>query len=45
MKGMGVFILATVGLNTDKIFITTLCLVGMAVLIYKMTKDEQPRNN
>ena len=41
MKGMGVFILATVGLNTDKIFITALCLVGMAVLIYKMTKNDK----
>lgn len=41
MKGMGVFILATVGLNTDKIFITTLCLIGIAILIYKMTKDDK----
>ena len=41
MKGMGVFILATLGLNTDKIFITALCLVGMAVLIYKMTKNDK----
>lgn len=41
MKTIGVFILATVGLNTDKIFITTLCLVGMAVLIYEMTKDDK----
>ena len=41
MKTTGVFILATVGLNTDKIFITTLCLVGMAVLIYKMTKNDK----
>ena len=41
MKGIGVFILATVGLNTDKIFITALCLVGIAVLINKMTKDDK----
>ena len=41
MKGLGVFILATVGLNTDKIFITTLCLIGIAVLIYKMTKNDK----
>ena len=41
MKGMGVFILATVGLNTDKIFITALCLVGIAVLIYKIIKNDK----
>ena len=41
MKGLGVFILAKVGLNTDKIFITTLCLIGIAVLIYKMMKDDK----
>lgn len=41
MKTTAVFILATVGLNTDKIFITTLCLVGIVVLINKMTKDDK----
>ena len=41
MKTTGVFILATVGLNTDKIFITTLCLVGIAVLINKIIKDDK----
>ena len=41
MKGIGVFILATIGLNTDKIFITTLCLVGIVVLIYKMTENDK----
>ena len=41
MKTIGVFILATIGLNTDKIFITALCLVAMALLIYKMTEDDK----
>lgn len=38
---MGVFILATIGLNTDKVFMTTLCLIGIIVLIYKIIQDDK----
>ena len=41
MKTTGVFILATVGLNTDKVFMTTLCLIGIIVLIYKIIQDDK----
>ena len=41
MKTKSVFILATLGLNTDKIFITALCLVAMTILIYKMTENDK----
>ena len=45
MKTTATLILATLALNTNNNLVMVLCVIGMAVLIYKMIKDEQSRDN
>lgn len=41
MKTTATLILATLGLNTNNIFVLVLCTIGIGVFIYEMIKDEE----